>query len=40
MRFLVKFFRCDVITQTLGASAGGSAAEKISVTYHIVISAM
>ena len=29
----------DVITQTLGASAGGNAAEKISVTYHFVISA-
>ena len=29
----------DVIIQTLGASAGGKAAEKISVTYHFVISA-
>ena len=33
-------FRYDVITQTLRTSAGGKAAEKISVTYHFVISAM
>ena len=30
----------DVIIQTLGTSAGGEAAEKISVTYDFVISAM
>ena len=29
-----------VIIQTLGASAGGKAAEKTSVSYHFVISAM
>ena len=28
----------DVITRTLGASAGGKTAEKIPVTYHFVIS--
>ena len=35
----LKFFRYDVIIQILGASAGGKAVEKISVTYHFVISA-
>ena len=30
----------DVIIQTLGASAGGKAAEKISVAYRFVINAM
>ena len=41
MQFLVKIFSaCDVIIQTLGFSAGGKTAEKISVTYHFVISAM
>ena len=30
----------DVIIRSLKASAGGTAAEKISVTYHFVISAM
>ena len=32
MRFLVKIFRYDVIIQTLGTSAGGKVAEKISLT--------
>ena len=40
MQFLVKVFRYDVIIQTFGASAGGRAAEKLSVAYHFVISAM
>ena len=33
-------YLCDVITRTLGASVGGKATEKISVSYHFVIWSM
>ena len=33
-------YLCDVITQTLGASIGGKAAEKMYIAYHFVIWSM
>ena len=38
--WIITSFLLWVITRTLEASAGGKAAEKISVSYHFVISAM